>query len=232
MDLIRLNKYLKDAGICSRRKADDFISKGYITVNGIVTTELGLKINPALDKVECLEDVAAEKSQFKYILLNKPKGYVCSKSTLDGKNIFALLPNINDLTYAGRLDKDSSGLLILSNDGQFVYSIAGSEFKVEKEYIVTVNKLLTKQYLEIQSSGVIRIGDKRVKPALVKMINEYTYSITLIEGINRQIRRMAENQGYIVTKLKRVRIGPITDYQLNEGKWRELTSNEISQLNS
>lgn len=217
-------------GICSRRSADEFIAKGLVLVNGIVINQLGVKINPEVDKITVLPELVEEIANFRYILLYKPIGYVCTKSHLDGKNIFSLLPDIRNLTYAGRLDKDSHGLIILSNDGKFVYLVAGSEFAKEKEYIVKVNKPITKNYLFWQSNGMIKLDGKLVKKALVKLIDDFTYSITLEEGINRQIRRMAENQGYNVVDLKRIRIGTVTDVNLKPGQWRNLTVNEIETL--
>lgn len=230
MELIRLNKYLKDMGICSRRQADEFIALGYVTVNNDVITEMGFKVNPVVDKVVLLPILNQKVSQFKYILLNKPTGYVCSKSAVDGKNIFELLPDLNNLTYAGRLDKDSHGLIILSNDGRFVYQVCGSEFAKEKEYIVRVNKPITPNFLLQQSNGSIRLDGRLVKPSPTKFINDYTYSIILTEGINRQIRRMALNQGYKVVGLERIRIGQIRDNKLKAGQWRNLTNAEVKSL--
>lgn len=227
-ELVRLNKYLKDQNICSRRKADEFISQGYIKVNGNVVTELGLKIAPGIDKVDVLPQVDAVKSEFKYLLLNKPKGYVCSKSEEEGQNIFELVPP--GLSYAGRLDKDSRGLLILSDDGQFVYKIMSHESFLEKEYIVRVNKAITENFLTTLSSGTIVLDGKMLRKTEIKLINEYVYSITLTEGVNRQIRRMAENQGYRVVDLERVRIGTIRDRTLSKGAWRNLTKAEIQSL--
>lgn len=230
MEPIRLNKYLKDMGICSRRKADEFIAKGFIKINGEIITELGFKLNPDVDKLEVLPGVTEEISQFRYILLNKPRGYVCSKDANEGQTIFELLPQINSLTYAGRLDKDSSGLIILSNNGNFVYSIAGSEFEREKEYIVRVNKAINNNYLYYQMNGLIKLDGKLVKKAQVKQIDDFSYHITLKEGMNRQIRRMAENQGYKVLELTRIRIDSIMDNNLELGKWRDLTDAEIKTL--
>ncbi|MCE2706641.1 MAG: rRNA pseudouridine synthase [Proteobacteria bacterium] len=228
---IRLNKYLKDIGICSRRKADEFIEKGYIKVNGEVINALGYKVDPEHDIIEVLPIVDNIISQYHYILLNKPKGYVCSKSDMDGKNIFEILPtNIDNLSYAGRLDKDSQGLVLLSNNGQFVYSVTGKEHECEKEYIVTVNKPLTNEYLFQQASGNIRLDGKAVRKAKVNAIDNKTYSIILTEGMNRQIRRMAENQGYKVIELKRIRIGNLTDKNLSLGSFRELTHEEVKSL--
>lgn len=230
MELVRLNKYLKDKDICSRRKADEFIAKGYIKINGQIVTELGFKIDPEKDIVEILPALAQEKAEFKYIILNKPKGYVCSKSDRDGQNIFQLLPKIEGLAYAGRLDKESRGILLLSNDGQFVYKALGSEFEREKEYIVRVDKPITDNFLESLSNGSIVLDGKRIRPTKVKQINELVFGIILTEGINRQVRRMAENQGYTVLDLERVRIGKIRDRTLSKGQWRYLTKTEILSI--
>ncbi len=228
MSEVRLNKYLKDNNICSRRKADEFIALGYIKVNGAVVTELGYKVNPKLDNIEIAPALFQEKAQFRYLLLNKPQGYVCSKSDVEGKTIFELVPAIKDLTYVGRLDKESHGLILLSNDGQFVYAMMGNVFHKEKEYIVTVNKPLTANFIKQQGNGSIRLDNKQVRPARVKMLNEFTYKIIITEGINHQIRRMAENQGYKVVDLKRTRIGNIVDRTLALGAWRDLTLDEIA----
>lgn len=230
MEPVRLNKYLKDMGVCSRRKADEFIANGFIKVNGEVVTELGFKINPDTDKLEVLPGVEEAKAKFRYILLNKPRDYVCSKDKNEGKTIFDILPVVENLTYAGRLDKDSSGLIILSNDGKFVYSIAGQEFEREKEYIVRVNKKVTNNYLYYQKNGLIKLDGKLVKKAHVKQIDDFSYHIILKEGMNRQIRRMAENQGYKVLELTRIRIDSIVDQNLGVGKWRDLTDNEVKDL--
>jgi len=230
VELVRLNKYLKDQDICSRRKADEFIAKGYIKVNGQIITELGFKLNPLLDKVELSPELTLEKQQFRYIVLNKPKGYVCSKNREDGKPIFDLLPVVKDLTYAGRLDKDSHGLVILSNDGKFVYKVFGAEFAKQKEYIVRVNKAVTPEYLAKQANGSIELDGKLLRPAQVKQIGTHAYKITLTEGVNRQLRRMAEVCDYRVVDLKRIRIDNIVDRGLETGEWRELTAGEIKQV--
>ena len=231
LELIRLNKYLKDQNICSRRKADEFIAKGYIKINGVVVTELGAKINPLRDKVELSEQLQEEKNNFVYLVLNKPKGFVCSHSRDDGgRPIYDLLPKIKELSYAGRLDKDSHGLVILSTDGKFVYKVFGAEFAKEKEYIVRVNKPLTDEYLTKQSTGSIILDDKQLRPARVKQIGTHVYKITLTEGVNRQLRRMAEICDYRVVDLKRIRIGVVNDKDLSMGKWRNLTKLEISGI--
>ena len=228
--LVRLNKYLRDSGLCSRRKADEFIEKGYIKINGAVITDLGSKINPEIDKIEILDGAHQEKSQFRYILLNKPKGYVCSKNDEDGIPVFELVPQIDGLTYAGRLDKESHGLVILSNDGEFVYKVAGAEFGKEKEYLVRVKQELTADFIKNQSNGSLIIDGKQVKPAKVKQIGTHVYKIILTEGINRQIRKMAEAMGYNIIDLKRIRIDNITDKDMNSGEWREISADEINKI--
>ncbi len=232
MELVRLNKYLKDMDICSRRKADEFIEKGFVKVNGVIIQEMGYKIDPAKDKVELLPALQQEKAQFSYIVLNKPKGYVCSKSRHDGKPIFDLLPEIDGLTYAGRLDKDSHGLVILSNDGKFVYKVFGAEFEKEKEYVVRVNLPLTEDYLTRQANGSIILDGKKLRPAKVRQIGKNVYIITLTEGVNRQIRRMAEVLGYKVVDLKRIRIANVSDHNLPIANWRYLTKTEIQFIMS
>lgn len=230
MELVRLNKYLKDQDICSRRKADEFIEQGYVLVNGVVVTELGTRVDPLKDIVTLSKKVEEVKQNFKYILLNKPSGYVCTRSDIDGRNIYELLPPIKNLSYAGRLDKDSHGLVILSDDGKFVYNVMGREFELEKEYIVRVNKPLTDNFLLQMSNGSIKLDGRQLKPAHVEQINDYVFKIVLTEGINRQIRRMAENQGYRVEDLKRVRIGQIDNKNLLIGEYRLLKIEEINSL--
>jgi 23S rRNA pseudouridine2604 synthase len=228
--LIRINKYLKDSGLCSRRMAETFIVKGYISINGNIVTDLATKVNPEIDKVTISPLAYQETNQFTYILLNKPKGYVCSKSKTDGKLIFELVPNIKNLTYAGRLDKDSHGLIVLSNDGQFVYKLLGNEFNKEKEYIVRVNKPLTPQYLEKQANGTLIIDGETIRPAKIKQIGSHVYKIILTQGINRQIRKMANALDYNVVDLKRIRIDILMDNNLSQGKWRNLTDDEIENI--
>ncbi len=230
MELIRLNKYLKDLDVCSRRKADEFIADGLVKVNGEIVSELGCKINPQVDKVELLPQIAEARQQFRYILLNKPRGYVCSRSRQEGKLVFDLLPGIKDLAYAGRLDKDSHGLILLSTDGKFVYRCAGAEFIKEKEYIVRVNKVLTPEFIVVQGNGSIILDGKKVRPAKIEQLGSHSYKIILTEGLNRQIRRMAEACSFQVLDLQRVRIGQLKDPKLKLGSWRELTKAEVQLI--
>lgn len=226
---IRLNKYLKDKGLCSRRKADEFIEKGYITVNGEVVTELGKRIDDEKDIVAVSQEAYKEKKEFRYILLYKPQGYVTTKSEGEGKNVFDLVPEIEGLTYAGRLDKDSEGLLIFSNDGEFVYGLTYPEFEKEKEYSVEVDREVTEEKLDIMRKGMI-IQGKMTKPAVVTKTGKYSYNIILTEGMNRQIRRMARRVDWEVMTLIRFRIKEIRIEKMKAGEWRNLTSNEIESL--
>ncbi len=183
-----------------------------------------------MDKVDLSDKLQQEKDEFVYLVLNKPKGYVCSNSRRDGKPIFDLLPNVDNLSYAGRLDKESHGLVILSTDGKFVYKVFGAEFAKEKEYIVRVDKPVTKEYLKKQSDGSIILDEKKLRRAKVQQIGSHVYKITLTEGVNRQLRRMAEVCDYKVTDLKRIRIGGVYDKDLPLGKWRNLTKDEITSI--
>lgn len=226
---IRLNKYLKDKGIASRRKADEFISKGYIRVNGKVVTELGFRVDEDKDKIEISEELNEEKKKYRYIVLNKPAGYVTSKSENEGKSVFSLLPEIEGLTYAGRLDKESKGLLIFSNDGEFIFGITYPEFEKEKEYRVVVDEAVTEEALNKMRKGMM-IDGKLTKQAVVEKTGDYSFNIILNEGMNRQIRKMAKRVGYEVIELTRFRIKSILSNDIKIGTWRELTKEEVEDL--
>ncbi|BDU50256.1 pseudouridine synthase [Haliovirga abyssi] len=229
MNKIRLNKYLKDLGISSRRKADEFIEKGYIKLNGKVVKELGTKIDIEKDVIEISDKLKKEKENYVYLVLNKPKGYVTSKNKKEGKTVLELLPNIKNLTYAGRLDKESEGLLIFSNDGEFVFKITYPDFEKEKEYLVTVDKKINEKLLDKMRKGMV-IDNKQTKPTKIKKVNEYSYKIILTEGINRQIRKMAKKVGLNVKKLIRIRIKNIYIDSVEYGKWRYLKKDEIKEM--
>jgi len=219
-----MNKYISAHFGVSRRKADEWIEKGYVVLNGKRVTEQGIQVHEG-DRVEIIEEAVDEKSEFKYFLLNKPIGYVCTHSSQEGKNIFELLPPIPGLSYAGRLDKDSYGLIIVSNDGKFVYNVAGAEFEKSKIYEVKVDMPITDFDLDVMQNGMM-IGGKMTKEARVERINLFKFSIELKEGMNRQIRRMCRTLGYHVRDLKRVEIHGISDTALSEGYYRELTEEE------
>ncbi|MCX5773717.1 MAG: pseudouridine synthase [Fusobacteria bacterium] len=223
-----MNKYISSHFDVSRRKADEWIEKGYVVLNGEKVTQLGIQVKEG-DTVEIVEQGLEEKKEFKYYLLNKPIGFVCTHSLNEGQNIFELLPPLAGLTYAGRLDKDSHGLMIVSNDGKFVYKVAGAEHEKCKVYVVKVDAPITDFDLDAMQNGMI-IGGKMTKEARVERINAQKFSIELKEGINRQIRRMCRTLGYYVRDLKRVEIHGIKDEVLSEGYWRELTQREIDTI--
>ena len=222
---IRLNKYLKDLGYGSRRKCEEYIKKGFVKLNGKIVTELATKVIPGKDEIVVSDEILAEKNKFVYILLNKPVGYVTTKSVEEGKTVFELLPDIEGLTYAGRLDKESEGLLVFSNDGEFIYRVASSENEKEKEYLVVCNKEITDGMLHKMRAGM-QIDGKKTKPAKVFRVDEKSFRIILTEGINRQIRKMVRKVGAGVEMLKRIRIANIKNNIPEVGKWRYLTEEE------
>jgi 23S rRNA pseudouridine2605 synthase/23S rRNA pseudouridine2604 synthase len=222
---MRLQKYLSGAGICSRRKGEEYIKAGWVKVNGKVVTELGVKVDPEKDAVEV--DSAAIRSDTApiYIALNKPKGYVSSCHQQNEQIVMDLL-DISDRVYPiGRLDKDSTGLLLLTNDGQLHHRLTHPSFNHEKEYEVTVAKPLPEGALRKLAKGLPMMGS-RTRPARVDRISARRFRIVLREGKNRQIRRMVRKVGNRVTSLKRIRIASIKLGNLPSGSWRHLTTKE------
>lgn len=220
---IRLQKYCSEKGLASRRKAEEYIQKGWIKVNGEVVRELGVKVDPEKDKIELIPEAKEEKKAFKYILLNKPVGYVTNLPKKGEKEAKELLPaSVRNTVHAvGRLDKDSEGLLLFTNDGVAAHRLTSPKFDHEKEYEVTVDKKLAERVVAKYRRGLVILGEK-TKPVGVQRIGENIYRFILREGKNRQIRRMLNNLGYKVLKLKRVRIA---DYKLGDldiGEYRDL----------
>ena len=216
--MIRLNKYLSEAGVCSRREADRLIESGVVTVDGKNAV-------PGM-KVEDGQEVLA---------VYKPAGIVCTEDKREKKNIIRFLNYPLRVTYAGRLDKDSEGLLIMTNDGDLINGMMRARFSHEKEYKVTVNKEITPEFIEKMSRGVhIRDREKNLdavtRPCKVRKNGKYTFSIILTQGLNRQIRRMCEALGYKVTTLKRIRIMNVELGNLKPGEVRELTEQELKEL--
>lgn len=227
--LVRLNKHLRDSGLCSRRKADEFIQKGYVSVDGKVVKELGFRVDPQSCKISVSPEAHDEKKSFRYILLYKPSGYVATRSSLEGKTIFDLLPDIPGLTYSGRLDKDSEGLIILSDDGEFTYAVASPENNKEKEYLVELDGYISDSDLKKMEEGML-IDGKKTRPARCRRTGKKTYTIVLTEGMNRQVRKMAGKLHFNIVNLKRIRIGQIECGRMRPGEWRDLTSVEIDNL--
>lgn len=231
--MIRLNKYLSGAGICSRREADRLIMSGKVTVDG-KRADPGAQVEDG-QIVRVGKKIIGSRRERVVLAVNKPAGIVCTEDMRMKNNIIRFLKYPVRITYAGRLDKDSEGLLIMTNDGDLINRMMRARYVHEKEYKVTVNKEITERFLEEMSSGV-RIKDKEkgldeiTRPCEIKKIGKYTFSITLTQGLNRQIRRMCDVFGYKVTRLVRVRIMNIELGALKPGEYRKLDEQELKEL--
>ena len=235
MTMMRLQKFLSQAGICSRRKGEEYIRQGRIKVNSEIVTELGTKVDAEKDRVEFDGRCVALKSEPVYIALNKPKGYVTSCDH-PGEKIVLDLINIDQRVYPiGRLDKDSTGLLILTNDGSLHHRLSHPSFDHEKEYDVTVSRPISNGSLRSIAQGIPLMGTK-TRPAKIRRISSSRFRIILKEGRNRQIRRMVRKVGNRVTALRRIRVSTVKLGSLAEGAWRNLTEREkkalLTHLNS
>ena len=229
MTEMRLQKFLSRAGICSRRKGEEYIKAGWVKVNGKIVTELGVKVDPERDAVEIDSDAIRSDTAPIYIALNKPRGYVSSCHQQNEKIVLELL-DISERVYpVGRLDKDSTGLLLLTSDGQLHHRISHPSFNHEKEYEVTVARPLPGGALQKLAKGLPMMGT-RTRAARVERISARRFRIVLQEGKNRQIRRMVRKVGNQVTHLKRVRIANIKLGNLPSGRWRHLTETETENL--
>lgn len=224
---IRINKFLSDAGLCSRREADRYIAEGRVKIDGI-KAEIGSRVRHE-SRVTLNGRPVINKEKRVLIAFNKPVGIVSTTSTKDPDNIIDFINYPSRIFPIGRLDKDSEGLILLTNDGDLVNSILRERYGHEKEYIVTVNKEVTREFVKQMSEGV-PILDTVTKPCRVSMIDKNTFRIILTQGLNRQIRRMCEYLGYRVVKLVRVRIMNITLGKLKSGTWRNVTSKELEEL--
>jgi 23S rRNA pseudouridine2604 synthase len=224
----RINKYLSEIGYCSRREADRLIADGRVLVNG-EPVEMGLKVS-AEDKIVVNgEAISNPKNKLVYIAFNKPKGIVCTTDTrVEKDNIIDYINYSKRIFPIGRLDKASEGLIFLTNDGNIVNKILRARNNHEKEYIVTVNKPITKEFLDEMSNGV-PILDTVTKKCFIKQTHKNEFKIILTQGLNRQIRRMCEYLDYRVTELIRVRIMNV-NLDLKVGKWRYLSAKEFKDL--
>lgn len=227
MDKKRINKYLSEVGFCSRRKADDYISDGRVYINGKPAL-LGSKVNIE-DEISVDGEIIQYKDKKKvYIAFNKPVGIECTGNHKVKDNIIDYINHKERLFTIGRIDKQSEGLILLTNDGDIVNNVLRAENRKEKEYIVTVNKKITTEFIDKMRKGV-RIMGRITRKCFVKKIHENRFKIILTQGMNRQIRRMCEVLGYRVTKLKRVRIMDI-HLDTKVGEYRNLNNDEIGQL--
>jgi 23S rRNA pseudouridine2604 synthase len=225
---MRLNKYISETGICSRREADTWIDDGRVTING-VRANLGTHVEAGdIVKVDG-RVIKARQQKHIYIALNKPIGITCTTEAHIKDNIVAFVGHDQRIFPIGRLDKESDGLILLTSDGDIVNTILRSEHNHEKEYIVTVDKPISNEFVTGMARGV-RILEAVTKRCTVQPINKFTFRIILTQGLNRQIRRMCEVFGYKVRRLQRVRIMNIKLGHLKIGHWRNLTQAELAIL--
>jgi 23S rRNA pseudouridine2605 synthase len=233
MSEIRLQKFLADAGVASRRKCEEMIASGIVKVNGIVVTEPGTKVDGSKDI--SLNDIPVRSGTKKvYILLNKPVGYISSAKDQFSRKTVVDLVDIKERVYpVGRLDYDTSGLIILTNDGEFANILMHPRHEIDKTYRAVIKGMLNEKQIEMLRCG-LDIGGYITAPAGVRIIKaedrESIIEITIHEGKNRQVRRMFEAAGHVVLRLKRVAIGQVTIGGLEEGKWRNLSKREIDML--
>lgn len=225
----RINKYLSEVGYCSRRAADKLIDEGRVTINGKIP-EMGTKVSPS-DEVRVDGKLISEPSEKPvYIAFNKPIGIVCTTDTrVEKDNIIDFINYPKRIFPIGRLDKPSEGLIFLTNDGDIVNKILRARNNHEKEYLVNVNKPITKEFIQEMSEGV-PILDTVTRECEVEQLSKFRFRIVLTQGLNRQIRRMCEYLGYNVVKLKRTRIMNV-QLDVPVGQWRDLTKEEITEIN-
>lgn len=228
--MVRLNKYLAECGICSRREADKLIDTGKVTVNGKVAN-MGIRVTEK-DQVQVHGKTIKSQNETVILAYNKPIGVTCTE-----KDKYAKKTVIEDVkfpvrvTYAGRLDKDSEGLLLLTNDGDLIHRLMGAANYHEKEYIVKVDKEITEDFLRDMGNGVyLKELKQTTRTCTVNKIGKYTFSIVLTQGLNRQIRRMCQAFGYEVKSLKRIRIAQIMLGKLKTGEYRPLSEMEKKEL--
>jgi len=227
--LTRINKYLSEVGYCSRRAADKLINEGRVTINGVVP-EMGTKISSA-DEVRVDGELISEaKAKPVYLAFNKPVGIVCTTDTgVEKDNIIDYINYPKRIFPIGRLDKPSEGLIFLTNDGDIVNKILRARNNHEKEYLVTVNKPITNNFIQKMRNGV-PVLDTITRKCKVEQISKNKFKIILTQGLNRQIRRMCEFLDYRVVKLKRTRIMNV-ELDTPVGKWRNLTDRELKEIN-
>ena len=238
MEEIRLQKYMASSGIASRRKCEEYILQGKVKVNGVVVQELGTKIIPSRDEVEFDGRKIGNEEKFVYILLNKPIGYVTTTNDQFGRDDVLDLVKVKErVVPVGRLDMYTSGALILTNDGDFVYKVTHPKHEIDKTYTVTLKGIITKEEVLKLQKGV-DIGDYITKLAKVKILKTdeekqiSRLEIVIHEGKNRQVRRMCEAVGRKVLALHRTKIGDISVKDIELGKWRYLKKDEVQKLKS
>jgi len=224
---MRINKFLGETGVCSRREADQWIAAGRVSVNGVMAV-LGTQVKEG-DEVRLDGKPLASKPQRVYLALNKPMGVECTTDTDVPGNIVDFVGHKERIFPIGRLDKESEGLILLTNDGDIVNRVLRAEHEHEKEYIVSVDRPLTQEFLRGMANGV-PVLETITNPCKVTQVGKNTFRIVLTQGLNRQIRRMCEYFDYTVRRLQRVRIMHIHLGPLPVGKWRNLTPAEVAPL--
>ena len=224
---MRINRYLSDSGYCSRREADRLIAQGRVKINGQIA-QLGQTVK-AGDRVQADGQELSAVGRKVYLLLNKPRGIVCTADPREPMNVVDYVGYPIRIFPVGRLDKDSEGLLLLTSDGEIVNRLLRAAGGHEKEYEVEVDKPLTREFMERMMSGVEILGTTTL-PCKLRRTGARSFNLVLVQGLNRQIRRMCESLGYNVQKLRRVRINSIRIGTLQPGQWRELTDAEVSGL--
>lgn len=228
--LVRLQKHLASRGVASRRKCEEYIKRGLIKVNGKIVKEMGIKIDPACDKIQVAASLKLQKQKLVYYALNKPAGYVCTVTGPEKPKVTELLENIPERIFpVGRLDKLTSGLLLLTNDGSFAYKLTHPKFEKEKEYVVKVREKLTAAAIaKLEKTFYIKGGVTR--PVHIIVQGPHLFRVILKEGRNRQIRRMCEKANLRIEKLKRIRIQGLSLGNLQPREYRKLTAQEIKML--
>jgi len=228
INTLRLQKYLSQAGICSRRKAEEYIERGLVTVNGVKAT-IGQSVDPKQDKIVMNDQIVQETNELVYYKLNKPRGIVTTCKQ-DGESSILDIVDISERVFPiGRLDKDTTGLILLTNDGRLSNYLMHPRYEHEKEYSVETYGRIEDKELATLARGVM-VLDKMTKPAIVKRLASGKFSITITEGRNRQIRRMVEAVGHGIKRLKRIRIENILLGSMEEGDYAPLSSRELDGL--
>lgn len=235
MEGIRLNKYISEAGICSRREADRLIESGQVLVDG-VRASCGMKVQPG-QRVQVGSRIIGGKDEKVVLAVYKPVGIICTEDRRTKNNIVRFLDYPVRVTYAGRLDKDSEGLLLMTNDGDLINQIMRGRNLHEKEYKVTVDREITEDFIKKMSTGVNIVDEEKgldavTRPCTVRREGKYTFRIILTQGLNRQIRRMCQACGCRVRTLKRVRIMNIVLGDLKPGEYRKVEREELEMLRS
>lgn len=226
-DSIRINKALSEQGFCSRRQADTLIEQGRVTINGRKAV-LGDRVLPS-DEIQVDGKSANKKQEDVFIAFNKPVGITCTTDESIPGNIISYINHPERIFHVGRLDKPSKGLIFLTNNGDIVNKILRAGNQHEKEYIVTVDRPITEEFVKRMAGGIPILGTV-TKKCKVERLSRFVFKIILVQGLNRQIRRMCEYLGYEVTRLQRVRIMNITLEGIPEGKWRDLTAKELQEI--